>query len=62
MGHYGNDTLRMYSARPENCKIYEKEVGKINRYAQENAREYFAKSFRLYITEPELLKLLSSPG
>lgn len=62
MGHYVNDTLGMYSSQPENRKRYESEAVKISRYAEENEREYFAEAFRLYIKEPELLKLLSFPS
>lgn len=59
MGHYVNDALGMYSSRPENRKLFRKEAGKISLYAQSNDREYFAEAFRLYITEPVLLQMIS---
>ena len=59
MGHYVNDTLGMFSSRKENRELYEIEAGKISSYAKENDREYFAEAFRLYITDPELLALIS---
>ncbi len=59
MGHYVNDTLGLYSSQPENRKRYESEAAKISSYAEENEREYFAEVFRLYITEPRLLELIS---
>ena len=59
MGHYVNDTLGMFSSLAENRKLYETEAGKISSYAKENDREYFAEVFRLYVTEPQLLKLIS---
>lgn len=59
IGHYVNDTLGMYSSQPENRKLYESEATKISSYAEENEREYFAEVFRLYITEPQLLELIS---
>ena len=59
MGHYVNDTLSMFSSREENRMLYETEAGKISSYARENDREYFAEVFRLYVTEPQILKLIS---
>ena len=59
MGHYVNDTLGMFSSLAENRKLYETEAGKISSYAKENDREYFAEVFRLYVTEPQLLRLIS---
>ena len=59
MGHYVNDSLGMYSSRPENQELFRREAGKISLYAQSNDREYFAEAFRLYITEPVLLRLIS---
>lgn len=59
MGHYVNDTLEMFSSRKENRELYETEAAKISSYAKENDREYFAEVFRLYVTEPQLLKLIS---
>ena len=59
MGHYVNDSLGMYSSRPENLELFRREAGKISLYAQSNDREYFAEAFRLYITEPMLLWMIS---
>ena len=59
MGHYVNDTLGMFSNRGENRMLYETEAGKISSYAEKNEREYFAEVFRLYVTEPQLLRLIS---
>lgn len=59
MGHYVNDSLGMYSSRPENREIFQKEAAKISSYAQSNDREYFAEVFRLYVTEPALLEMIS---
>ena len=59
MGHYVNDTLGIYSSREENRELYETEAAKISSYAKENDREYFAEVFRLYVAEPQLLKLIS---
>lgn len=59
MGHYVNDTLSVFSGRGENRMLYETEAGKISNYAEENDREYFAEVFRLYVTEPQLLRLVS---
>lgn len=59
MGHYVNDSLGMYSSRPENQELFWREAGKISLYAQSNDREYFAEAFRLYITDPVLLGLIS---
>ena len=39
--------------------LYETEAEKIGNYAKENDREYFAEVFRLYVTEPQLLWLIS---
>ena len=59
MGHFVNDVLDGFSSRTENKKIYETEASKISQYAMSNDREYFAEAFRLYITDPELLALIS---
>ena len=59
MGHYVNDTLGLFSSRSENSKLYETEAAKISNYAKENDREYFAEVFRFYVTEPQLLRLIS---
>ena len=59
MGHYVNDSLEMYSSRPENREIFQREAAKISSYAQSNDREYFAEAFRLYVTEPVLLRMIS---
>lgn len=59
MGHFVNDYLEMYSTLPRNRKIYFNEINKISFYAEENDREFFAEAFRLYITEPMLLQLIS---
>ena len=59
MGHYVNDTLGIFSNRGENRMLYETEAEKISNYAEENDREYFAEVFRLYVAEPQLLRLIS---
>lgn len=59
MGHYVNDSLGMYSSILENQELFRREACKISLYAQSNDREYFAESFRLYITEPMLLWMIS---
>ena len=59
MGHYVNDVLGNFSGRTENNEIFATEASKISQYAMSNDREYFAEAFRLYITDPELLALLS---
>lgn len=59
MGHFVNDYLKMYSSLPENRELYCTECSKISYYAEENEREFFAESFRLYIFEPTLLQMIS---
>lgn len=59
MGHFVNDYLQMYSSREENKEKFFTEAEKISSYAKENEREFFAESFRLYVTEPQLLQLMS---
>ena len=59
MGHFLNDFLGMYSSRPENRQLFHREAGKISLYAASSDREYFAEAFRLYVTEPVLLGLIS---
>ena len=59
MGHFLNNSLGMYSSRPENRELFYQEAGKISLYARSNDREYFAEAFRLYITEPQLLRMIS---
>ena len=59
MGHYVNDVLDGFSGRTENKEIFTTEASKISQYAMSNDREYFAEAFRLYITDPELLALIS---
>ncbi len=59
MGHYVNDVLDNFSGRTENKEIFATEASKISQYAMSNDREFFAEAFRLYITDPELLALLS---
>lgn len=59
MGHFVNDYLHMYSSRPENKQLFYSEANKISYYAETNDREFFAEAFRLYIAEPQLLKLMS---
>lgn len=59
MGHFINDYLQMYSARPKAMELWRTESGKISYYAQSNDREFFAEAFRLYIAEPQLLILMS---
>lgn len=61
MGHFLNNSLGMYSSRPENRELFYREAGKISLYAKSNDREYFAEAFRLYVTEPQLLRMIS-PG
>lgn len=59
MGHYVNDILDNFSSRTENKEIFTTEASKISQYAMSNDREYFAEAFRLYITDPELLAVIS---
>lgn len=59
MGHYLNDALSGLSSKPENKKVFLEEAVKISQYGMYNDREYFAEAFRLYITHPNLLALLS---
>lgn len=59
MGHFLNDYLGMYSSQPENKTIYSGEKKKISYYAEENDKEFFAETFRLYIFEPQLLRTIS---
>lgn len=59
MGHFVNDYLHLYSSYPENKKVYCSEASKISSYAETNDREFFAEAFRLYITDPQILKLIS---
>ena len=59
MGHYVNDVLDGFSGRTENKEIFATEASKIGQYAMSNDREYFAEAFRLYITEPKLLAVIS---
>lgn len=59
MGHYLNDTLSGLSSRPENQKVFLEKAVKISQYGMHNNREYFSEAFRLYITHPNLLALLS---
>lgn len=59
MGHYVNDVLDGFSGRTENKEIFATEASKISQYAMSNDREYFAEAFRLYITEPKLLAVIS---
>ena len=59
MGHFLNDFLGMYSSRPENRELFYREAGKLSLYAGSNDREYFAEAFRLYVTEPQLLRIIS---
>ena len=59
MGHFLNNSLGMYSSRPENRELFYREAGKISLYAKSNDREYFAEAFRLYVTEPQLLRMIS---
>lgn len=59
MGHFVNNYLHLYSGRPENKKVYCSEASKISSYAETNNREFFAEAFRLYVAEPQILKLIS---
>lgn len=59
MGHFINDYLGMYSSWPENKTIYSGEKKKISYYAEENDKEFFAETFKLYILEPHLLQIIS---
>lgn len=59
MGHFINDYLGMYSLQPENKEIYTTESSKISYYAEENDREFFAETFKLYVLEPQLLQKIS---
>lgn len=59
MGHFVNDRLDMYSGRTANKELYAKEAAMVSDYAMENDREYFAEVFRLYVTNPEELRILS---
>lgn len=59
MGHFVNDYLGMYSSLQENKEIYLTESEKLSYYAESNDREFLAEAFRLYITEPALLHLVS---
>lgn len=59
MGHFINNYLHLYSAHTENKKIYHSEACKISSYAEVNDREFFAEAFRLYISDPQILKLIS---
>ena len=59
MGHFLNDFLGMYSSRPGKQGDFPAEAGKISLYAASSDREYFAEAFRLYVTEPVLLGLIS---
>lgn len=59
MGHFVNNYLHMYSSRPENKQLYYSEANKISCYAETNDREYFAEAFRLYISDPQILVLVS---
>ena len=49
----------MYSSRPENKQLFYSEANKISCYAETNDREFFAESFRLYISDPQILKMVS---
>ena len=60
MGHFVNDSLHGFSSLPESNRLYISEAAKISKYGMTNNREYFAEVFRLYITEPQLLKLISA--
>ena len=62
MGHYLNDTLNGISSRPENQEAYREESEKISQYGMSNGREFFAEAFRLYVTHPKFLALLSKPS
>ena len=62
IGHYVNDTLSGFSSSPENLKLFESEALKISQYGMSNDREYFAEAFRVYVTEPQLLMLISKPS
>lgn len=59
MGHFVNNYLQMYSSRRDNKLLFYREAGKISSYAEENDREFFAEAFRLYITSPQILQMLS---
>lgn len=59
MGHFVNNYLHLYSSRPENRKMYCSEASKISSYAETNDKEFFAEAFRLYITNSQILKLIS---
>lgn len=60
MGHFVNDYLDMYSNREEDNIKFFIEAEKLSLYAEENGREFFAEAFCLYVTEPQLLRLISS--
>lgn len=59
MGHFVNDYLHIYSSRPENKQLFRTEAMKLSHYSETNEREFFAEAFRLYVSEPQLLKLIS---
>lgn len=59
IGHYVNDSLKGYSSLPENREIYNTEAFKISRYGMTNNSEFFAEAFRLYVTAPQLLEVIS---
>lgn len=62
IGHYVNDTLSGFSSSPENLCLFESEALKISQYGMGNDREYFAEAFRMYVTDPQLLILISKPS
>lgn len=59
MGHFINNYLHCYSSKLNNKKVYFSEAKKVSLYAETNDREFFAEAFRLYITDPQILKLIS---
>lgn len=59
IGHFVNNYLHHYSSQPDNKKVYHSEANKISSYAETNDKEFFAEAFRLYITDPQMLKLVS---
>lgn len=58
IGHFVNNYLHI-SSRPENQQLFYTEASKISSYAETNDREFFAEAFRLYISVPQILALVS---
>ncbi len=59
IGHYVNDALGTYSGLEPNLKIFRTESVKLGLSASGTHTEFFAEAFRLYVTEPEFLRMVS---